>query len=1066
MREPAGQQAGHRSEWNRRHVILDESCMNCLRLVSLLALLMNAGQAAASEYRGTVTFGGLPVPGATITLTLGNKSLSTVSNQQGIYSFPDLTDGTWTIEIQMTAFARIKQDVVINQNTPAAVWTLQVLPFARIKAKVASTISAAPVSAPEANKPEVNERESQPQNAPAGSQGAVGTSQDELSQLATPGLLINGSLNNGASTQFALPPAFGNNRFGGNGMYRFGLGAVLDNSSLDAAPFSLTGQRTPKPVYNRITGLATFGGPLKIPRLFQNGPYVFAAYQWTRSVNDTTTSALVPDAAERNGDLSPSAGPLGQTTPIFNPATGSPFAGNVIPPGQISPQAQALLSLYPLPNLAGSAPYNYQVPLVSDIHQESLQSRFDQTAGRKDEVYGGFAFESSHTAAPNVFGFLDNTNLLGLSANATWWHRLTQQLFMNLGFQFTRLSTQVNPYFENRQNVSGEAGISGNDQDPRDWGPPSLTFASGVAGLSDSNASFNHNETSAVSDSLLWSRGEHNVTFGGDFRREEFNYLSQQNPRGAFTFTGAATSGSGDSAASGSAFADFLLGVPDTSTLAFGNADKYFRESVYDAFVNDDYRMRPNFSLNAGIRWEYGAPITELYNRLVNLDVSRGFGAVAPVLASNPVGSLTGQTYPDSLIRPDRSGFEPRVGIAWRPIGGSSLVIRAGYGIYYDTSVYQTIALQMAQQAPLSKSVNVQNSVTCPLTLADAFGSCPGITTDTFGIDPNFRVGYAQNWDLAIQRDLPGSLQLTATYLGTKGTRGLQEFLPNTYAPGVVNPCPSCPAGFAYFASNGNSTREAGQIQLRRRLAAGFTGTLQYTYAKAIDDDSQLGGQGPVSSQSTTTLPWQGLGITTSSQTSQAPATIAQNWLDLSAERSLSSFDQRNLLAVQLQYTTGMGLAGETLLSGKKGAVFKEWTFLSQISYGSGLPETPVYLTAAPGTGFTGTVRPDYTGAPIYSAPAGLSLNPAAYAAPSAGRWGDAGRFSIIGPDEFSLNASIGRTFRLHGRFNLDLRFDSTNVLNHPTFTSWITTINSAQFGLPAAVSPMRSIQTTLRLRF
>ncbi|HEV3277791.1 MAG TPA: carboxypeptidase-like regulatory domain-containing protein [Terriglobia bacterium] len=1033
---------------------------NRLRLLCLVALLTISSNAAASEYHGTVTFGGLPLPGATITLMQGGKSFSTVSDQRGVYSFPDLPDGTWTIEVQMTGFAPLKQDVAIEPGTPPAVWDLKLLPLAQIKAQIASPVPAAPSSPSEAHA-----TEPEPQTQQATGQGAA-SSQEDLAQLASAGLLINGSLSNGAATPFALPPAFGNNRYGGNGLYRFGLGAVLDNSSLDASPFSLTGQRTPKPVYNRITGLGTFGGPLKIPHLVQNGPYVFAAYQWTRTVNATTSSALVPDAAERSGDLSQSAGPLGQTTPIFDPATGSPFEGNVIPSGRISPQAQALLNLYPLPNLTGSAPYNYQVPLVTDIHQSALQSRFDQTAGKTNEVYGGFAFESSHTAAPNVFGFLDSTDLLGISTNVTWWRRLSQQLFMNLGFQFTRLGTQVKPYFQNRQNVSGEAGISGNDQDPRDWGPPALTFASGIAGLSDSNASFNRNQTSAISDSILWSHGAQNVTFGGDFRREEFNYLSQQNPRGVFTFTGAATAGSDGATASGSAFADFLLGIPDTSALAFGNADKYFRESVYDAFVNDDYRLRPNFTLNAGIRWEYGAPITELFDRLVNLDISPGFAAAAPVLGSDPVGPLTGQAYPNSLIRPDRSGFEPRVGIAWRPIGGSSLVVRAGYGVNYDTSVYQTIALQMAQQAPLSKSVNLQNSPACPLTLAKAFGSCPAVTADTFGIDPNFRVGYAQNWDLAIQRDLPGSLQLTATYLGTEGTRGLQEFLPNTYPLGAQNLCQGCPVGFAFFASNGNSTRQAGQIQLRRRLASGFTGTLQYTYSKAIDDDSQLGGQGPVSTGSATTLPWQGSGLASSSQTSQGPTNIAQNWLDLSAERSLSSFDQRNLLAVQLQYTTGMGLAGETLLSGKKGAIFKEWTLLSQITYGSGLPETPVYLAAVSGTGFTGTIRPDYTGAPLYSAPAGLSVNPAAYAPPAAGQWGDAGRFSIIGPDAFSLNASIGRTFRLHGRFNLDLRFDSTNVLNHPTFTSWITTINSAQFGLPAAVNPMRSVQTTLRLRF
>ena len=114
----------------------------------------------------------------------------------------------------------------------------------------------------------------------------------------------------------------------------------------------------------------------------------------------------------------------------------------------------------------------------------------------------------------------------------------------------------------------------------------------------------------------------------------------------------------------------------------------------------------------------------------------------------------------------------------------------------------------------------------------------------------------------------------------------------------------------------------------------------------------------------------------------------------------------------------------------------------------------------------TGSIRPDYTGAPLYAAPSGLFLNPAAYTAPLAGQWGNAGRDSIIGPAQFTLNTSLGRTFRLNGRFNLDLRVDSTNFLNHATFTSWNTTVNSAQFGLPTAANAMRSLQTTLRLRF
>jgi hypothetical protein len=164
----------------------------------------------------------------------------------------------------------------------------------------------------------------------------------------------------------------------------------------------------------------------------------------------------------------------------------------------------------------------------------------------------------------------------GISTNVTCWHHLSQQLFMNVGYRFSRLATRLAPYFENRQNVSAEAGIFGNDQYPVGWGPPGLTFASGAARLSDSSASFDRNQTSAGSYSMLWSRGAHNITLGGDFRRQQFNSLSQPNPRGTFTLTGAATGGTAGSVASGSPFADFLLGIPDTSAGAFGMLTNIF----------------------------------------------------------------------------------------------------------------------------------------------------------------------------------------------------------------------------------------------------------------------------------------------------------------------------------------------------------------------------------------------------------------------------------------------------------------------------------------------------------
>ena len=464
--------------------------------------------------------------------------------------------------------------------------------------------------------------------------------------------------------------------------------------------------------------------------------------------------------------------------------------------------------------------------------------------------------------------------------------------------------------------------------------------------------------------------------------------------------------------------------------------------------------MLPELTINAGVRWDYGAPMTELFGRLANIDVTPGFTKIATVLGSNPQGSASLMDYPSSLVRPDKRGFQPRIGISWRPIPASTLVIRGGYGIYDDTSVYLSAAESMAEQAPFSTSLSQANTAACNLTLANGFQNCAGAPADTFGIDPNLRVGYAQTWQLTAQRDLPWALVLTAKYMGTKGTHGMQEFLPNTYPIGAANPCPLCQSGFVYRTSGGNSTRHAGQLQLRRRLRSGFTASVDYTWAKAMDDDAQVGAQGYTAS--------------TSADTGQAGVgpTIAQDWTRLRSERALSSFDQRRLVNVQIQYTTGMGMGGRTLMSGWSGRLLKEWTLTSQIAAGTGLPETPVFLAIVPGTGVTGTIRPDVTGAPVYTAPTGYHLNVAAFSAPASGNWGTARRDSITGPGQFTLNGSMSRTLRLRNPFNLDVRIDATNVLNHAEFTSWNAVVNSTTFGLPAPANPMRSLQLTARLRF
>ena len=145
-------------------------------------------------------------------------------------------------------------------------------------------------------------------------------------------------------------------------------------------PYSLTGLQSPKADYSRFTGVATIGGPVRIPHLLYHGPNFFVGYQWTRDRDAQTISGLVPTLAERSGDLSNTLDANGKPVAVINPATGLPYTG-VIP---VSAQAQALLALYPLPNLAGSTRYNYQTQVLTNTHADSMQSRMDKGFGRRD----------------------------------------------------------------------------------------------------------------------------------------------------------------------------------------------------------------------------------------------------------------------------------------------------------------------------------------------------------------------------------------------------------------------------------------------------------------------------------------------------------------------------------------------------------------------------------------------------------------------------------------------------------------------------------------------------------
>jgi hypothetical protein len=954
-------------------------------LVVIAPILMMA-LAGFPRHEGVVRFGEVPIPGAVVTATREDQKFRTVTDAEGRYAFPELASGQWTVQVEMPGFETARREGISTSDTEVVPWALKMLPLLQTEGNQPVGFSDTP--------PSPTLQTSSP------------------SDEAADRLLINGSVNNGASTPFALSNAFGNNRRRGRSLYTGTIFVTGNNSILDARPFSLTGQNTPQPDYHRLQTSITVGGPFQIPGLFRNGSFSIT-YNRTQNRDAGIQTAQMPTVAQRNGNLSETA------TEIIDPLTGSPFEGNVIPPDRISPQAKALLDLYPLPNFIRGSRYNYQVPLLAATHGDNIQGALNNfTLTSADRLTTTVGIQSTRSDSPDLFGFTDASRGFNIAAAVNWTHRFTQRMSGIIRYQFSRRSTETRPFFALRKDVSGDAGIQGNDRDPRNWGPPSLTFASGIARLSTGNYRYDRDQFNSISYTSTFNRPRHAFQYGVEYRRQHFNLLSQLNARGGFTFNGAETRND---------FADFLLSIPTTSSLALGNADKYFRQSFYSAHLNDDWQVKPSLTLTLGVRWEYESPITEKYGRLVNLDIGPGFASANPVVA--------GSAH-ESLITPDKSGFQPRIALAWRPRVGSSMIVRAGYGLYRDTNVYRAIADQMAQQSPLSKSLSVQNTPEYPITLAEGFVGSPEVTPTTFAIDPGFRVGTAQNWQLSIQQDLPQSMQMTVMYLGIKGTHIPQRMVPNTYPQGAVNPCPGCPAGFVYLMSGGNSNRHSGSIEVRRRQRNGFQASVLYTFAKAIDDGG-LGGN-----------------------------LIAQDWLNRRAERGLSNFDQRHQVSVQAQYTTGMLASVGGFWDSWRGKLFMQWTMAATLTTGSGMPLTPVFLAPVSGTGITGTLRPDVTGASLYDASGGAFLNLDAFAVPETGQWGNAGRNTITGPRPFTLNASIARTFRVNERVSMDLRVDATNVLNHVTYPSWNTVVNSTQYGLPVNANSMRILQPSLRVRF
>jgi Carboxypeptidase regulatory-like domain len=853
------------------------------------------------------------------------------------------------------------------------------------------------------------------------------------------------------------------NRIRGN------ISETYSNSAFDARPYPLNRAPTAQiPAYTEQFGIG-LGGPLTIPGIYhgKDKTSFFFNYSLRRGKNPFDSMATVPSPENLKGDFSSicrsgfdasgvcldrdaSGNVIHQ---IYDPASNAsgprtPFANNLIT-SPLDGAAKGLLAYIPAPNLPGA---------VQNFHlQESLPNSNDRVMGRighqlsdKDSLNVFYFLNSSRSQGVSSFPLLTRTtSTLSQNVNIGETHSLGPRLMNNLMVNFNRQRTSTLNPFAYQQNVASTLGINEISTDPRDWGLPIISFTN-FTGLNDTVPSLVRNQTIRAMDFLLINSGKHNLRLGGEVRRVEMNNLQDPDPRGTFTFSGFSTSdltcdpATGCSPASGTGydFADFLLGLPQFTTVRFGSSSNYFRSWVFSGFAQDDWRVSSKFTANIGLRYEFFQPLTERYGHLSDLELSPGFASASVVTAQSP------GTLPASLIRSDQNNFGPRVGIAYRPWATRRLVLRAGYGIFYDESIYQRLTPNLANQPPFAQASTLTTSAQQVLTLENGFPAInPTIASNTYAVDPNFRTPYGQTWNFSVEDEIAREWILSLGYVGTKGTKLDLLIGPNLASAGGLTVTNA--QQFIYETSGASSIYNGLRTELIRQFHNGFSLDAEYVFSKSIDDAASVGGSGRV---------------------------VAQNWQDLQAERGLSSFDVRHRFTLRQSYELPFGDRKRFLNhGGAAAAVLGDWRIMANATIQSGQPLTARVLgnvSASGGTGAYQSLRADATGQPVSLTSSERSaleyFNTAAFAVPPAGQLGNAGRNTIPGPSSANVDMSLNRfvTISRERGIRANFRVAANNVFNTPNYTGLGTVVNASDFGRVTSVGTMRTLTLSMRLNF
>ncbi|MBZ5725631.1 MAG: carboxypeptidase regulatory-like domain-containing protein [Acidobacteriia bacterium] len=819
----------------------------------------------------------------------------------------------------------------------------------------------------------------------------------------------------------------------------------------------------------------TIGGPIYIPGHFnkdKNKTFFFFSQEYRRVITYATVTALVPTAAEKQGIF---AGPVCVNN------TGSTCNVTTTQIANINPVAAAYIKDI-FSTIPAGSPLDHSLPVSQRNTYNARQDlvRIDHTFNEKFSVWGRVLNDSIPTIEPGgLFTASPLPNVATTSTNSpgrTWvfhgLYTIRPNLVNDGGYNKSYGAITSDTIGQGATTLSPD--IKATLPFPVTLGRvPSISFTggSGIAGFGPYR---DYNRNHAAYDNLTWIKGRHTMKFGASVNHYQKSENAGGNNVGSFTF--ASTAAPAGTPSFAQSWANFLLGNTSSFTQASLDLTPDIRTWQWEAYVQDDFRLRPNLTISVGLRYSLFRQPIDAKNELTNFNPGLWKASDAPQIdsAGNLVAGtgnlqnglmVNGQNSPfgDKVANESTKDFAPRLGIAWDPFGKGKTSVRAGYGIYYDAMLFGVYEQNIFNNIPFVQTVTIPNTrLENPAAGTPSISLAPKVIR---GTPMPYLTPYTQQWSLGIQQEIGRNFVLDVSYVGTKGTHllGIVDINEVPVGAGLAAglhtgagtaftsaDTPKLNALRPYRGYNVINTLESAfdsnyhslQVSLDKRLGAAGTFGLSYTWSHNLTDNQ--------------------------SDRSNAPQN-SYNWHN--GEYGPASLDRRQIVTFNYVYEL-------PFFKNAKGAerfVLGGWQVSGTAQIGSGQPLTATTASVDPGgLGILGSSvagpRPDMICDPNKGAPHTITqwFNTACFADVPAGvvRPGNAGRGTILGPGFQNWNISLFKNFNFTERWKFQLRGESFNFVNHPNPNAPTVGITSSLYGKITGFHDPRIIQLGAKLYF